>query len=97
MESAAEEMTTEVDVELESAPENGRVVYRLTCKGIASPPLRSADAAKWYFKSGAFTHFIQAFSAVTQAAANDARKIDALSDKELQVLLEPPTLLTTSQ
>lgn len=91
---------TDIPVELQSAMENGRVVYRMTAGGVSSPDLRSMDAAKVYFKSGSFHRLVHELQRVSEAANNDARLVNGKSDKELEAMLkegEPPSLLTISQ
>lgn len=85
------------DVQLQSAHENGRITYRLVYQHVSSPELRSVDAAKVFLQTGKFDNFIHGLSLVTNQAAEDAKWCDARSDKELDAILNPPTLLNISQ
>lgn len=85
------------DVQLQSAHENGRITYRLVYQRVSSPELRSLNAAKVFLQEGKFDNYVHGLALVTGQAAEDAKWCNARSDKELEAILNPPTLLSISQ
>ena len=88
---------SEIPLDLQTTEVDGVECFRIVAGGVASPNLRSAKAAEIFVLDGSFQQMFQGLTDVTRVANEMARRINALSDKQLderyQELREPKIIL----